>query len=459
MASPELTALRHCGQACRRSTGTLSSVVGLAALVLSSSSCRDAVRAFGPTPGAARTHADDYLTAEINRFAEVQRNAKYESARKRMTHAALTPSRAFDDTAVWTSAPTASTRMLMVSGDLVDGRYELDAMPNAPPPAHLGATRHTITLSRFDPKSYVWDTSVEFGVGELTANDVGDLFTALYAAAEGHTERELRDQYRAAFPRTSASLGRLFSVDTLRPVLLVDGSTMVTVTLAMHPGNPALHDQYPAFASFLNKYFVTARYHLFLTDLTNTPWLDIAAHDGLTTVRFRTQHGHLLPLGGAARPMPDTLHLHSDIFLHIKMFTVGVRDLDMEFVITHAPHERAFTAVGRREPQWQLPLATEHVIRASLRRPFEGTGAIFRLSVVDDEHEGGQTMITRFSHLAVQESKVLKFVGGLGAHAATDLAGHSEREEDAFLRETFEALRADVRALLGGGRRENAADR
>ena len=42
------------------------------------------------------------------------------------------------------------------------------------------------------------------------------LVSALLRAPEGRTERELRDDYRAAFPRATAAFGRGFSVDSLR---------------------------------------------------------------------------------------------------------------------------------------------------------------------------------------------------------------------------------------------------
>ncbi len=414
-------------------------------ILAAAAGCREAPRAFGPSVGTARVHADEFLFSLAARFSDVQRNAKYDNARHNLARSALTPSRAFDDTSLWTAVPAPTTRTLLVGGHLYDGHYRLDALPAVPRPASLGDTRHTVTLTRIDPKTYSWDTIVEFGAGTITANDVGSIFTALFETAEGRGDRQLRDEYRATFPRTAAVLGALFSIDTLHPVPLADGSTFVTVTLTAHPDQ--LKAVLPAFSQYLSKYLMPAKARITLSDASGATWFEVNAAKGQQTLRFRTLHGHLLPFTGAARAMPDTLRMHMDLALHIKVFTVGFRDLDMDFVITHVEHERAWTMVARKEPQWDLPLASEHVIRASLQKPFEGTGAIFRIGVEDD---GGQTLITRFSHLTVQESNVLKFVGGLSAHAASELAGRSEREEDAFLRESFDALRADVRALLGG---------
>jgi hypothetical protein len=91
-----------------------------------------------------------------------------------------------------------------------------------------------------------------------------------------------------------------------------------------------------------------------------------------------------------------------------------------------------------------LPLITEHLLRAPLRRPFQGNGAMFRLGVRDDS-AGGQTLLERRLHLDVQESLILRFIGRLGAVAVSEYAGKAEREENAWLAEVFSALVADVR--------------
>lgn len=434
-----------------------ATVVALAG-VLGLASCSNAVRAFGSTTISARAHADALFTAFADRFTDVVRNRKYDVAREKLARSAFVPSRVFDDTAVWTGAPSAASRTLLIRGDLADGHYHLDALPTVPLPQHAGDSRHAITLTRTDGKVYTWDTTVEFGVGELTANDVGDIFDALFATADGGSERELRADYRAAFPHTASVLGQLFSVDSLRPTRLGDGSTILSVGFTAHPQQ--LRDRFPAFAQYLSKYLLPTRYRFTLTDAGGAPWFELAALDGLTTLRFRELHGHLVPLTGAARPMPDTLHLKVDLALKVRMFTIGMHDLDMDFYVTHAAHERAWTMVARREPQWDLPLATERLLRAPLRRPFQGVGAIFRLDVRDAD--GGQTLLTRYSHLSVEESAIMRFIGSLGAHAVGDFSDRSEREEAIFLREAFLALDADARGLLassGTGQKENAADR
>jgi hypothetical protein len=129
-----------------------------------------------------------------------------------------------------------------------------------------------------------------------------------------------------------------------------------------------------------------------------------------------------------------------------------MRNLATEFIITDTPHERAWTFVARREPDWKLPLITERLIHTSLHRPFEGTGVIFHLGVRDSAES--QTLLERRAHATVQESTILRFLNSLGSGAMSDLADRTEREEEAFLREVFVALQADARSLapsLGTG--------
>jgi hypothetical protein len=127
------------------------------------------------------------------------------------------------------------------------------------------------------------------------------------------------------------------------------------------------------------------------------------------------------------------------------MFTVGLHNLVTDFVITETPHERAWTIIAKREPQWKLPLITEHLIRSPLHHPFEGAGVIFHLGVRDSAD--AQTLLERRAHTTVQESAILRFLNSLGSGAMSDLADKTEREEEQYLREVFIALVTDVHAV------------
>jgi hypothetical protein len=50
-------------------------------------------------------------------------------------------------------------------------------------------------------------------------------------------------------------------------------------------------------------------------------------------------------------------------------------------------------------------------------------------------------------HLEVQESAILRFIGRLGAIAVSDYSGDAEREQYIWLKEVFDGLLADIRAL------------
>jgi hypothetical protein len=150
-------------------------------------------------------------------------------------------------------------------------------------------------------------------------------------------------------------------------------------------------------------------------------------------------------LTGAPRAWDDSLVLTSDVSLKVKLFTVGFHDLVTDFIINDAGHERSWTVVAKHEPQWDLPLFTERLIRSSLRQPFQGAGSRMEFFVRDSA--GAQTLFGHEIRLDVQESAIVRFIGSLAAHAVNDLDSQVEVEEDRFLHEGFAALAADTRAL------------
>ena len=199
----------------------------------------------------------------------------------------------------------------------------------------------------------------------------------------------------------------------------------------------------------LSKYIGSAHYRFRLTDHGGATWLTADGADARLTLRYRSLHGRLVPLTGPARPMPDSLQLLTDFTMKVKIFTVGVHDMVSDFHLTRTPNERSVSVVTRHEPDWRLPLITEHLIRSSLRYPFQGTGVVFALGVRDTAPgAGAQSLLNRRSHLAVQESGILRFLAGLATHAVSEFDAGAETEQDIFLRELFLALEADVRGVL-----------
>lgn len=358
----------------------------------------------------------------------------------------LSPSHVFGDSAAWT-AMSGNVRVLETSGTNSEGKYLLASHSGVSAPARLADARHVTTLSRLSDNEYRWDTGVDFALGSARPADVASVVSRLIAAAEGHTERELRADLAASAPRASAALGTLFSLDSLRPTQLADGSTAVTLGVAVH--SDLLKRRYPAFGEFVHKYVDPAQYRFVLADRAGVPYLDASAKDRFITIRVRTQRGRMVPLSGPARPMPDTLELRADFKVKVKMFTVGFHDLSMEFVNgARGDRERDWTVTARKEPQWDLPLISARLIRSPLRRPFAGEGALFRLGVRAGDG-GAPTVLVRQSRLAVQESTILNFLNSLSNKAVDDFGARVEREENAWVRELFLALRDDTRGVLG----------
>jgi hypothetical protein len=432
----------------RFSAHIIARAAAVALLIVAGNACSDTLRALGTTPVAADAHAAQLFEGMITRFGVNDLSPKYDVARVRIAQAALVPSRIFEDTSVWESRPTPTSRALYVSGTSVDGgKYRLDVRPSLTPPARLGDSRHSINLEQLGQISesvYRWDTRVDLAVGSVTAAEISALATAAFAAGEGRTERELREDYRAAFPRAMTAFGRGFTIDSIRSATGASGITSVAITASFHP--ELMQPAFPALSKYLDKYLGPAKYHFALADRAGIPLFDALGAERSLTLRFRTQAGKLTSLFGPPKPWADTLVMTADVSLKVKLFTVGFKSLVTDFVISNTGHDRSWAVIARREPNWNLPLFTESLIRSSLHRPFEGEGSSMRLSVHDSL--GAQTVFTRRTQLTVQESTIMRFLGGLASHVIGELDGAVEAEEDRFFREGFVALDTDRRALL-----------
>ncbi len=421
-------------------------------LTASTTACRDTLRAVGPDPAAAESRADQLFAAFATRFDTPLLAPRYDAARLKLAGSALVPSRIFDDTSVWISRPSPTLRRMYVSGTVENGRYHLEERASLSPAEHPGDTRHTITLQQLAPSVYRWDTNVDLAIGAIGAQDVSNLILALLKATEGRTEAELRENERAAFPHGAAAFGHGFAIDSIRVAPGPASTTSVALTLAFHP--ELMRAEYPQLAAYLDKYLGPAKYTFSLADRGGAQLFEAVGANRRLTLRYRVQNGNLVTLFGPARPWADSLVLTSDVSLKVRLFTVGFHHLVSDFVISNTGHDRAWTIVARHEPQWDLPLITERLIRTPLRRPFEGDGSLFQLSVRDTS--GGQSVFARRTRLDVQESPIMRFLGSLASHAIGDLDKRVEAQEDAFLHDGFVALQSDVRAL--GGRWRASAE-
>jgi hypothetical protein len=409
-------------------------------LLIPVAGCRGPLTSLGGQ--RALDHAGILFASLGARVTNPDRDYKYDTARVKIANAALLPSRVWNDTAVWTSS-TQSRRTLLIGGRFADGRYRLQAARSVPPPSQAAESRHQITLTRLSDDVYAWDTEVPYAIGPVTAREIGAFVGALFASAEGRSEQEVRADYRAASPRMTAVLGMLFTVDSIRTSVLPDRSTTAAFTVTMRPAG--VEKRYPNFAAYLRQYIGPATMKWAVTDRAGATYLTLAVADGRLHLRVRTLDGVMHPLAGPLRAIPDTLRLIGDVTAKVRRLNVGVRGYRSDLVVVKTEHERAWSITSREEPQWTLPLVSEHLLRTPLRRPFQGRGFQFRIGVRDSAN--AQTLLHRRMHLEVEESAILRFIGKLGAIAIGDYQGKAEREQLDWLREVFDGLLLDVEAL------------
>ena len=413
--------------------------------MVSATACRDVVPAFGTSVAAARTNADALFGGIAQRFTNVERSPKFLVARGKLGHSALTPSVIYNDTSVWTAWAPDSTRALTIDGEFLNNRYLFTARPwPATPPNEPGDSRHFIRLKRLDEDQFEWITNVDISAGRIKPDEFANVISRLMASGENRPVANLRADYRTSFPRTTAALGRLFSLDTLRTTR--DSESATTILLGIR-GNPnGIRSAMPDFAKYLDKYATPAKYRAIVSDKRGGRWVEIAGDDNYLTIKLRSLNGHFAPLNGPVRPIPGDLQLYSDFTTKILFFTVGFHKMLADMTTIDSDHDRGYFLRFTHEPDWSLPPTVGFMIRSPLKRPFQGGGSTFRL--VLHENPGGQTIIARHTSTVVQESAILRFIGRLGATAMGDFVGKSESEENRFSADVFNALRLDIRALL-----------
>jgi hypothetical protein len=412
--------------------------------------CRDALSELNRPPANSPTGAipaDELFTALERRYSDVQRTDAHTSARRRLAEGALIPSRVFSDTSVWSVRPSTTTRMMFAEGRMTPDGYRMRMTPIPPSYGRAGDARHTISLGRLSRDVYRWDTSVDFTLGQVGALRFAGLISAMAASAEGRSEAAMRADLARTFPRASAALGQLMSIETIRSTPRGDGSSDIMLSVLLSPSR--LRATHPLYAGWIERYISGSRMSFVLRDrqVAGSPqatWFTLEARENRITFRMRSRNGQLLPFTGASRTMPDTLELETTAVARGRGATVGFERQRSDFIVVRRERERSWTIVARHEPDWVLPTFTATVLRAPLRRPFMDAGSTLRIGVRD---EGGVTVLSRRSTLTVQESTVLRFVGRLGARAFSELEDETEADQYRWLRSVFAAMRADSRAL------------
>ena len=401
----------------------------------------------GPDRRTARANADALFGGLATRFDNVQRAPKFYEARSKLARYALSPSGVYGDTSVWTALGRDSTRTLTLLGTHTPTGYLFAPYASVATPTATGDARHVIRLHRRGESEYEWDTAVDHAIGSVTSRQIAAALTALVSAPQHVPGANVHGDNQALFPHTSRVLGELFSLDTIRAVPVGDGSSTVLVRFRMDPDRIA--KTRPNLSKYLDKYVSPARYRLRLQDGGGTMWLDAAGSDNVFTISYRVRDGQLLPLTGSARPLPDTLQINVDFSAKFMIFRVGVSRLIGDFAFLRSDQERGWAVHFRHEPDWHFPLAVNTLIRTSLRHPFEGEGITLRVSIRD--RSGSQALLSREASVSVQESTIVRWLGGLGNSAMSDFAGRAEAEENRYVFEVLSALKADFVATLSVG--------
>ena len=413
-------------------------------LTLASSACRQSALSFGSPVASARANADELLYSVSWRFTNIQRTPKLIRARQQFGHYALVPSGVYNDTSIWMSYGPDSSRIFADDGYPAATQYIVVPHSSTEPPRNLAESREVVRLRRLSGSEYEWYTNVDVGIGHVAAEDLLDVLATSLRVGERAQSAGVRADYRANFPRTTAALGRLYSLDTLKTVTDAEGAT--TFDLGIHLTPDTLAKVMPNYAKYIDKYVRKGRYHIVVRDKSGARWFDASAGDYWLHIKVRSKDGHMAPLDGAVRAMPENLVIDASVQMKILLFTVGFDHMIGSFDIVKTPHERGYAVRFDKEPQWILPPTVHYFLKAPLARPFQGRGIPINVGVRDTP--GAQTILNRRASLVVQESAILRFINKLSGTAVGDFLGPAEREANRFNAEAFRALRQDIAAIL-----------
>ena len=298
-------------------------------------------------------------------------------------------------------------------------------------------------LRRIGPDIHRWDSTDELAVGTTAPSDAIALIEGLIRGAERPAPR-IQAEYRAAFPRTTATLSRLFALDTLRTER--DGSGATAITLVARLESKRMRPYAPRYADYIDEYLEPLRIDITLIDREGRPWGRVAFRKNRLDVRIRARDGQLLPLAGPALPRPDSLRLRASFFAKVLFFDVGASNIQADVLPVRSGDARGWSLRFRQEPRWHFPLAVSRLLRAPLRRPFADDG--IRLEFIARRTETGQTVLARNIGITLQESAIVRWLGGLGATAMGDLSVVAEQEKDRYVGDVFRGLADDSRAVL-----------
>jgi hypothetical protein len=386
------------------------------------------------------------LNALADRFGPLELAPELARTRPRLTRYSTTPSRLLDDNEMWTRRGE-NDRTLEIAGGERDGRYMLYQRHAVPAPRVPGQARHVMHLEVLGDNEFRWTSLDEVALGPITVQDLDRALTAILLAAEETNGETVRVATRTAFPRASASLARMFVIDSLRTARDIDGATSVVIGVGLRPA--VAERSFQALGRYARKYWLPLRWRLIARDSLGTRWGDFTKRDSSIVLRFRVKDGSLAPVGAPPRRADDVMRLTVDMSAKVGPFRVGARELEVLTSRRSGPSDMAMAFRFLHEPDWQLPPLVARLLRSPLRRPFEGSGALMRYGVRTETDSSGAALSTvwRDIDVTVRESGILRFFGRLGGTALSDFRAGAEREAERLWGETLRGLADDVRAI------------
>jgi hypothetical protein len=418
--------------------------LGLAlVLALAASACHEPARRLGSGPGGQQV-ARSLVEALALRFGEVDREPAFDALRPKLARAALVPSWVWDDTAAW-PRQGGTWRAVEFAGYRSESGYRIGVRPYAAEPAAVGQYRGQLRLDKLASGRFEWTVREELAVGALKPAELAAALDTLLRGAQEKDEPGARAAIAAAFPRASAKLGLLLSLERLG--LAHDALGATTLTLAVRLVPAGLRPTAPRYAAFLEKYLTPMRTRVVAADATGATWWVLEGESRLWTLRLRARGGSLVPLeGDALRRVPERLRVTIDYATRMGRFSIAARGLSAEVALTRTPVEKGFVARFRQKPDWDLPFLVEPLLGSPLSYPFDGPGSEAGWAAV--ETPAGMRFVRDY-RARVAENFVLRWLGGMTNRALGEFRAGAEREADRYHGECLLALRDDVVALLG----------
>ena len=413
--------------------------LGLAAAC---AACEPAARRLGAGPAGA-DGASALVLALAQRFGPQDREPGLDALRPKLARAAFVPSWAFDDPAVWTHREDA-WRSVEFAGEPRDSGFRIGVRAEAPEPIAAGQYRGRLRLERLGSGRFEWTMREELAVGKLRPAELAAALDALLRGAEALDERKARAAIAAGFPRASALLGLLLSLDTL--ALTPDAQGAVSLRLAVRLTPEGLKPRAPRYAAFLGTYITPIRTRVSVADGEGVVWWTLEGERNLWTLRLRVRDGSLVPLeGDAQRRIPEKLRATSDYATRMGRFSIAATGLVAEVQLVRTPIEKGFTAYFRKKPDWDLPFLVEPFLGGPLSYPFEGAGS--EAGWAARETPSGMRLVRDY-RARFAENWVLRWLGGMTNRALSEFRAGAEREADRYHGECLLAARDDLLELV-----------